>query len=925
MAELVESLGDEDMTLYDSDYVDQCHQRDTKPDPAIANAIETAKHRREQFLTCTQLLAFNSDEGEVAESQAWIWAKLQGALERCDLCIKEYYKGKLWLMGQLRQTYDEAEVEKFGKILDSWDISRICANLDQAKDMLLAAPTDKRTLAALDRPRLLSIFEALSCSAFLDDNEAMSKHFDQPFQLVQTRRLLKILDYVPASTKLLFDADEFRRRWAASSWAKYKRPPSTVEFEWAIKDPLMRILQVGSVPPVPEDVVLRLWQGISLIVRRLDSQQITHQLRALPIDPIRLSVDHIGVTTPAFRPLINTIHTVIEKTPGDFWEAAQTASPQAFIEAVFYNPQFAVFLTEASDTSNSEAQGTFQDMLSWISPFMASLKSDHRPQACRTLISQLLNRIQRKDFGDNVKYHSFIAGLAVLIGTLRTFTDNEASRGSVAQVVLSDILQVISENIERFLKPPTFTGEQDDKKLKTMCMDVVRNTLALECQSLKADYEAILRSSDLQHGVSTYSPHIWDAVVRGLQDQDTDLSSATLLGILPLVGLEKFITKSAESEQKTHFNVIYGHLTHLACQVLERLADFSTAHVLELLRRSDTNCSLVSALFSADLNTYQAAIDLIKAVSGQPGRREAIAHLISLSPTITIRGFGWSFRRISAMKTFSSAPRMVKTGTDIVNVLCDPEIPGILRKKISDVEEARALKGLWQHQWQSLATVFECTEQWHQMGNDRSVMLEFCRDTIQFAALLFDQFSVFVSALADFDAEEPMPANTALLHPLTATMRWMVRWLRLKDEYLAHTLVELVLKVLHYLAELKVTISQDALGFIEAVALTSTVRTILTDQEKAELIRALETYYGKPLVSAPEVKPVVDKAKVSAAGKVGRQSRIDSFARPADTVSVSSSTSDETVSHIKKGDESSEVPDDVSLDLTGLNELRKRA
>ncbi|KAI5292032.1 DEAD-box type RNA helicase, partial [Ascosphaera pollenicola] len=85
---------------------------------------------------------------------------------------------------------------------------------------------------------------------------------------------------------------------------------------------------------------------------------------------------------------------------------------------------------------------------------------------------------------------------------------------------------------------------------------------------------------------------------------------------------------------------------------------------------------------------------------------------------------------------------MVKPGTDIVNVLCDPEIPGILRKKISDVEEARALKGLWQHQWQSLATVFECTEQWHQMGNDRSVMLEFCRDTIQFAALLFDQFSV---------------------------------------------------------------------------------------------------------------------------------------------------------------------------------------
>ncbi|KAI5307584.1 DEAD-box type RNA helicase, partial [Ascosphaera atra] len=397
----------------------------------------------------------------------------------------------------------------------------------------------------------------------------MREHFDEPFRLVQTRRILKILDYVPASTKLLFDSDPFRAHWAATSWMKYTRPPTSAEFEWAIKDPLMKILQLGSMIPVPEDVILKLWRGMSLIVRRLDKDQITHHLRALEIDPIRLSVDHLGVRTPALRPLINTIQTLLEKAPGDFWDAMQTISPQALIEATFYNPQLERFFAEAADTENAEKQGAFNDMLSWIDPFMASLKGAHRPLACRHLVSQLLNRMQGKDFSDHVKYRCCISGLSVLIGTLRTYTDNESSRGSVARVVLSDTLEVIADNIDHFMKPRKYNVDASDGKISSLCMEVIRNTLALECQSLKSDYEAILRSNTLQHGVSTYSPKIWDAVVQNLNDDNVDLSSAALLGILPLVGLEKFVTKSGASEQKTHFNVIYGHLTHLSCQILE--------------------------------------------------------------------------------------------------------------------------------------------------------------------------------------------------------------------------------------------------------------------------------------------------------------------------------------------------------------------
>ncbi|PGH26410.1 hypothetical protein AJ80_01908 [Polytolypa hystricis UAMH7299] len=900
---------DDDMGLYNDEAVQSATAlsgEDTKPNVEILNRISEANARREKFLSCMRLLAFSGEEVET--HQAWIWGRLEEMLEKCDLCIKEYYKGKSWLMGMLGESYDEAEVEKFGKIVDEWDIKRIVKNLDRATVILKAVPAQERNLSALDRASLLSIFEALSSEALLKEEDILVAHFDEPFRLVQSNRSLKISDYVPASTRFLFGSNEYRSHWAVYCWSKFPRPPSTVEFDWAIKEPLLAALREASAIPFQGTLVERLWKGLLVIIKRLDNEQITHNLRALEIDACRLSVDHVAVQTPALRSVLNAIQILLEKAPGDFWDAMQTISPQAIIEQIFYNPQYEAFLLQTTDTESLD-KSPLKDMLCWINPFMTSLKGAHQPQACRFLVAQLLNRLQDPRFPTVVRYHCFRAGLSVLILTLRTFTDNEASRGSVARILLSDTLEVISNNINYFLDPPKFLIEGSQQDISSLCMDVIRNTLALECQSLKSDYEVILRKKSMQDGVSTYSSSIWDAVVKHLHEDNLPLSRAALMGILPLVGLEKFQTKGDHSKEKTHFNVIYGHLTHLACQILERLADFKPEHLDNLFKSHDTGSVLISALFSADLNTYQAAVDLIKTISGQSGRKEAISHLLQSFYSTTMYGFSWSFRRISNMKTFASAPRMIKTGTDIIEVLCDSQT-GILRtRKLADRREIFALQKLWEFQWQALTTIFEQTETWHMMGNDRSVMLEFCRDTIQFADLLFDQFAVFAGAISEADASESDSAKSALLQSPTTTMNGMVKWLRLKDEYLATTLVGLVSKLLRRLGELNVTVAQDALTFMEGVALKFTIKTILTDREKAELVRALEAYYKKPLV-APPPAPAAPK----------KQSRITAFAKPVDE-STTSSPSRASAAEDEFEDE--DIPDDVLMKLSGSVELNK--
>lgn len=883
----------------------------TEDGRSVKDLVDEATARKEKFLSCMRILAYNSDG--VEELQGWVLNKLDETLEKCDSCIKHYYTGKVWLMTQLEADYQEDDIAEFSRRVDELDIKRITRNLTTATRQLKAVPPQKIALDSLDRAALLSIFETLSCEALLRNDDLLQQYFDEPFKLIQTKRTLKISDYVPAVTRFLFDPNQSRSFWALAAWARYDRPPTNEEFDWAIRDGLLSVLLAASQQPPQLAVVQRLWRGMQFIVRRLDKEQITHQLRALEIDPCRFSVDHLTIPTPGLRFLLTTIRAFLEKAPADFWDAMQTISPQAIVEHTLANSQFDLFLMQASEGEPFE-KSALKDMLGWINPFLASLKGPHQPSACRAFVP-LLTRFQDARYPTLSRYHCFHVGLTSLLQTLRSFTDHEASRGSVARVVLKDTMEVVSHTISIILKPPKFDieeGRQDE--IMSLCMDVVRNALALECQSLKSDYEVILKHGHLSHGVSTYSPPIWDAVIKNLHQDNISLSTAALLGIIPLVGLEKFPVKGEGNEERTNFNETYGRLIHLSCQIIERLADFSPNHVNTLFRNQDTCSALVSTLFAADLNTYQAAVDLMKNVSGQSARRDAIAYLLQSFMTTTLYGMSWSFRRISNMKTFSPAPRMLHTGTDIVEILCNTQTGMLRTRSLTDRREISSLQRLWEYLWQALATIFDETETWHVRGNDKSVMLEFCRETIQFADFLFDQYAVFLAAVEQADpGQKSAPEN--FLKPPTMTMSAMAKWLRLKDDYLATTLVGLVAKLLRRLGGLDVTtVKADALSYIEGVAVNGTVKTILTTRDKAELVRSLEAYYKKPVVTA-------------STASLKKQSTITSFAKSSDLSLPPSHPSSRPPtspsSHLPPST-SDDISDQTFLDLSRSVELNKQ-
>ncbi len=813
--------------------------------------------RREQACESLQLFAYD----DALHYQDELARDLDIQLSRCDLCVVGYYKSRQLLVERLRHDYDEEEVVELVNVFNARDFTRIQRGLNTAKMRLKRAEPSSRSKDTLDLPSQLALFEALSSEAFLADETLLSEHFREPFKLVQTNRRLKISQFVPAATMFLLDSDQDRWAWAIHVWSKYNSTPSEEDFNFAIRDPLLRNMRRASDGCMDQKSVQRLWYGIGLIVKTLNNDLITHSLRAMEIDVFRLALEHLKFDNEGLRFLVQTIQTLLELAPKDFWDSMGAISPTTFIEQIFNNRQYDRFMEQAQEGEAYENSPS-NNMLSWIKPFMASLETVHQARACRSLAFQLLDRLQVDRFPLHARLECQRIGLATLYWTLSNCSKEGATLSHTGRVVAAETLEVASDYIKVIINIPSLPASDDaQKSCADTCLKIIKTALALECKSLRTDQEALKQNKELPDGYASYSPAIWDAVVQHLDRGNLTVARAALVGINDLTGLEKFKVNPDEAytKEKSGFNVKLGRLTHLVCQILERINDFKPSDLDKLFRHSDTATALVASLFSPDASLYEAGVNLIKSISSESARKEAIGHLLKTFPETTLNAFSWAIRRIARNGTYASCPRMLKTSADVLDILSDSQ-DGLLRTRtLSSVAEIKAVESFWEYQWEGLRVIYEMTENWGRTKvAEASVLKEFCRDTMQFSERFFDQYSVFATAISssntikqEGDAPGGPRSNEAgkdlLGHP-AKVMEAMVKWLRLRDAFLIEISVQLIKKVLERLTELGMTIAPRPSEFLEQVLINgSQARSNLQPQEKAELARAMEANLGRSL------------------------------------------------------------------------------
>lgn len=747
--------------------------------------------------------------------------------------------------------YLDDDVTALGKLFDGHDIDRIKRGLDDAVQKLRNTAPEQRNKDVLKTSSQLALFEALSSQTFLADQNLMENYLDEPFRLIQTNKRLRVARYVPAATIFLFDTSQEKCFWAMQAWSKLPSPITKGDFDFAVRDPLLKILKTASEPITDLSFNQRLWYGIRQIIEKLDNELITHSLRAMEVDLFRIALEHLQYKTPAFRFLMQTMHKMLEIAPKDYWDSMGAISPTTVIEQVFNNPQYDQFMQDAR-LDEDFGKSALKDMLSWIKPFLASLQVGHQAQACRSLTFQLIDRLQADRFPSYARTECYRTGLEVLDWALDSCNQRDMISKPVSQVVAVECLEVTSTYITRILDTTTFSGKSNSSaSLLAPCLAMVKAALTLECKSLRTDKETIQQKSGIPPRLDPYSDVIWGAVVQRVNSRNVLLAEAALAAIAELPGLEKFRTDldNANAEAKTKFNQALSTVTHRVCEMLERVNDFSPNDLDDLYRNPDTSITLFAALLSPDGSTHDAAADLIKNISSESGRREAIRHLLLTFFDTTLTSLSLSIRWITRKRSFTRCPNMLKTCTDTLEALGDYG-SGVLRTRpLSSTSEVDALENFWEQQWQALKVIYEMTEEWGKMKvQDSRAMRDFCRDTMNFSDRLFDQYSLYASAINSAVSKEEKEVHKAgieLLQLPASAMEVIVQWLKLRDVQLARTAVNLTKKVLDRLTEWDMKVDEAPRESLERIIHNKAQgRTHLTPQEKAELARALEANLG---------------------------------------------------------------------------------
>lgn len=750
-------------------------------------------------------------------------------------------------------------VGDFLRHIDGLCIKRIQTGLDKAKEVLEKADEKTRGVRILPNESVYAIFEALSCDAFIRNEELLQQHFDRPFQLVQTKRRLRLQAFLPAMTRFLFSGNQGRQNWAVLSWSGFKRNILRSEFEWAVRDYLIEAMMRVQMFNLDLPFVSVFWSGVKLIVTKLDKELITHSLRGLDGDFYKLLLDHLSLKSEGFLDLIATITILLEKSPTDFWDAmdAITPSTATVVEQVFNSPILKQILLAASK-EDQEPSKYLDDALTWISPFLSSIKAANLTPACKAFTNVLFDRFQSDQYSRLSRARCFREGLHVLDYSFKKMNEGKTISNFVGQPTVNGMLEILSTHIKIIVTSLKRLGSSETKEDLNLALSMIQQAFSLECQSLAVERQLISAKQPSPTESPPSSP-IWKAILKAIDAENMELATQILIAGRNLISLEPlFMKPGVDTIPPTvrHFNNRFALLSQTITDIVERLADFDTRRVALLFEQPTAACSIISLLLSSTEETRNSSIELLKVISSQDERRDALQYILKAYYENVLKGVSDSCRQVMRKKAFAPAPSMIKTCSDIVDVMCNPQ-DGILRSRKLNSAESSVTMSLWKNLWDTLTMIFRTTEDWSNLGfYDKTMMMDFCRDTMQFADQLFNQCSIFTTALGETmtdpsDALSSKKLTKELLELPTRTMDGMVKWLRLRDEFLSSRSVTLISKLLVRLRRVDIEVDADTLSYMERV-LKGEIKAKLSMQQQAELLRALETHLGHSLAKAEE-------------------------------------------------------------------------
>lgn len=788
--------------------------------------------------------------------------------------------------------YNDHVSEELSRRLNQFDFARIRAGLESGKQILANIDPTKRgpgRLAEKDNRALTALFDALSCTAFLKDS-TQTDDFNIVFESLQTKRTLRIADPTPSIGMFIFDQDKYRHDYAKLGWDSLHHRITPQVFEWVIHDPLSENIGIAR-QTTDIGFLARFWLGVNKILGKLDERLIRESLRSMEVQPsiYHLALDHLRCDSePVLICIISSLHLLLSKAPRDFWAAYGSISPTTVFEQIFNSPSFDRLLAKTPPAGDAQ----LPDLLAWTVEAISSLPSASQVDAARSLLSSLFTRLQSPAVAETSRVLACHAGLEVLACTLNTFTHSTYEvRPTTSLLLIENLQSLVHTHIHIVTTMAQLGSEEPSAQVwKGMALSILGRSIQLDCKVLDVELSALNGKQPLESAAKVHSEPIWQAILQMLQPGEVHLANIIISATTQLTGLDEYrLPRSAQPSTDPNvlkYNASYSRTMANVAKVLERLSDFRPTSLMGMYRDLTTARPLISAILSADPETHQAAIEVMKIATEKESRTEAVSECLEIAFNPVMKALTAAGSRIIKANNFGPIPQFIKMSRDVLRALSGST--GYLRNHSPmDLDDQKVLFNWWIHQWNSLNFIFNRIEQWAPKTRQTTEeMKEFCRDGMDYAKSLVDQISVFATAIKETSARneeqgiEPAggsgDASERLLKMVGRNVLGLIKMIRLKEEYLVEVIVKLLCKLLRKVFESGLEIDEDAALYINQALLPTShrqhLKTMLTPQQKAELQRALHQNINEGL-------NIVDLTEDKPGQSAKKQSRLDGFVK----------------------------------------------
>ncbi|CCG81844.1 putative TRNA-splicing endonuclease [Taphrina deformans PYCC 5710] len=830
-------------------------------------------HKETRYVVLEAMSLFSFPE---SDALLWLQKSIERALNRCYVCAEKYQMlAKQELRHLTTEIYGHTgdHVDQYFTKIDEWDKQRLLKHFENTR-----IETQKKGLELSDQSgpgfysaTLCALFECLWSPAMFETSDFMQA-FQVIFLGIQAKgKLLRVPKAVlPAMYTFAFSTDRRLRDWSRKCFEKMGYQINAEQFRIAGRQETIKYcmqLRNGKAH-IPS-----FWTGLQTVLRYTDPASVVSELSSADLNIMDFICGEVSSRELNVQAVSGCLSMLLKSMGSNIWPSCPIPA-QDFGIKMLNNPKFVDVLAHPEMlTTTATTSEALSEILSWTQPYVLSQFGSSKYRAATHIL------------------HTFIGPAVENLPTRSRITcANHAM--SIIQALMRDLLKTEDKDSRRafqiearklvdansaFLDQLCFgslSSAQDWSSASKTAVDVLMLTIQTDCDLLWMDYVSLSTTEHWGTTAEKYSIPISEIVWDILTKNTTAANIDVLQRFIEIVGRQISLIDTIEIQSKMTaqlksaievFNRGLNGAIHLMNATIRDVGGSWSANQLKLLlSRPQTNEGMIALIFSPNAETFKEALNLLKETHDSAGRIEALRNSFELNFDSTAQGFIHVLNNWSAEGVFKSATRVVKTASNILDILFLAG-DGLISAGKNPIRSNFLFRKLWQAFWRMLETTYRLALPWADRF-DKSDLIEFMRDVLECSDLLLKYFPEFEKVITGADAVDgstdgvktQKQLEADLLNECLKAIKSLTTWLRLNDSELLQSCVNLVTYILSRLAQADIRIAEDTVYTFERVIVNSKKKkNCLDEAQRTEIYIALCQHTDSP--ESPDDVQVIEK------------------------------------------------------------------